>query len=837
MTKVKKSQRDSGPYQKKANLAKNESTHPPVSAYINNRDKELLKESEERYHLLFETSLDGAFITSPEGKILDINKAGINLFGYSTKEEMLKLDLATDVYVDPGDRKQILSKIHEQGSHKYEVKVKKKDGTVILTQCLNTAVRNDAGEILCYQGVIRDITGIRQTEEELQISMHTTLIMSQIADIFLLVTDEEMYSRVLDIILVATSSKFGLFGYVAENGDLVVPSLTEEIWHECRVEGKSIIFPPETWGKSIWGKSINEKRAFYSDGPFHIPKGHIPVKHFLIVPIIFGNETIGIFSVARDNKSYTEDDKILLGKIAIYISPILKARLERDIQEKKREQAIKALRKSEHSLAEAQRIVHLGTWELDAKTNSVQWSDEVYKILGMDPDETAASYETFLGTVHPDDRNLVNTTYMNSFQKNETYNITHRIIRKSDGKIRYVHEIFENIRDSSGQVIGSRGTIQDITELKQAEVKIESQIQRLSALRAIDTAISSSFDLPLILKIFLEQVTMHLHVDAAIVFLYNQSLNELEFTAQHGLFIRNQSNLSFKLGESYTGKAALERRIISIANLPGDLRPATKVELACNEAFATIFVVPLITKGQVKGVLEVFHRKPFNPDPEWFDFLEMLSKQSAIAIDNTTLFQNLERSNAELAIAYDATIEGWSGALDLRDKETKGHSLRVTEMTLTLARSIGINDRELVNIRYGALLHDIGIMGIPDNILHKSGPLTEEEWTIMKKHPIYAFELLSPISYLNNALDIPYCHHEKWDGTGYPRGLKGEQIPLAARIFAVVDVWDALISGRPYRPAWPKENALEYIQTSAGTHFDPNIQRRFIETKIYEMFY
>ncbi len=191
--------------------------------------------------------------------------------------------------------------------------------------------------------------------------------------------------------------------------------------------------------------------------------------------------------------------------------------------------------------------------------------------------------------------------------------------------------------------------------------------------------------------------------------------------------------------------------------------------------------------------------------------------------------EQLRRAHVELRMAYDATIEGWSRALELRDQETQGHTLRVTELTVRLAREMGIEDKEaLAHIRRGALLHDIGKMGIPDSILLKPGPLTEEEQEIMKKHPVYAYEMLSPIEYLRPALDIPYCHHERWDGSGYPRGLKGEEIPLAARIFAVVDVWDALCSDRPYRNGLSREEALNYIRAQAGRLFDPRVVEAFV---------
>jgi PAS domain S-box-containing protein/putative nucleotidyltransferase with HDIG domain len=177
----------------------------------------------------------------------------------------------------------------------------------------------------------------------------------------------------------------------------------------------------------------------------------------------------------------------------------------------------------------------------------------------------------------------------------------------------------------------------------------------------------------------------------------------------------------------------------------------------------------------------------------------------------------------DIVEAHDATIESWSMALELRDQETEGHTLRVTEMTIQMAEALGVGEDELTHIRRGALLHDIGKIGIPDSILLKPGELTDEEWEIMKQHPVFAYNMLSEIEYLEPALDIPFCHHERWDGTGYPRGLKGEAIPLAARIFAVIDVWDALLSDRPYRDAWPEDKVRDYIRAQSGTHFDPAV--------------
>lgn len=274
-------------------------------------------------------------------------------------------------------------------------------------------------------------------------------------------------------------------------------------------------------------------------------------------------------------------------------------------------------------------------------------------------------------------------------------------------------------------------------------------------------------------------------------------------------------------------------RLIHVKNLqePGN---RLLTHLLSNENFVNFVGVPLIAKGQLKGVMEIFHRKPLNPDNDWLNFLNSLAKQAAIAIDNSTLFENLQRSNIELSLAYDETIEGWSKALDLRDNETEGHTQRVAKMSLQLAQLFGFSEELMINIRWGALLHDIGKMGIPDQILLKPGPLTDDEWFIMKKHPEFALNMLAPIQYLKDALDIPYCHHEKWDGSGYPRGLKNDQIPLAARIFAIVDVWDALRSDRPYRQAWSKERTIDYIKEQSGIHFEPNIVELFLENLTYE---
>ncbi|MBC8505109.1 MAG: HD domain-containing protein [Chloroflexi bacterium] len=386
------------------------------------------------------------------------------------------------------------------------------------------------------------------------------------------------------------------------------------------------------------------------------------------------------------------------------------------------------------------------------------------------------------------------------------------------GELSLLARSFDQMAESLGQ---------HVTELEVAKEDVQRHLRHLRALRNIDIAITSSLDLRVTLNVVLDQVANQLDVDAASILHYNAHMQNLEFAAGRGFRRERITETRLQLGQGKAGLSALEQRIISVPNLVES--DFIRRDLVIEEDFVTYYAVPLLAKGQIKGVLEIFHRSPLEPDHDWFEFLETLAGQAAIAIDNANLFSNLQRSNLDLALAYDTTLEGWSSALDLRDKETEGHTQRVTEMTVQLAQAMGVPENELVQIKRGALLHDIGKMGIPDAILHKPGPLDDDEWGIMRQHPAYAYKLLSPITYLRPALEIPYSHHEKWDGTGYPRGLSGEQIPLEARIFAVVDVWDALRSDRPYRDAWPKDKVLEHIHQQAGKHFDPKVVEAFLK--------
>jgi len=401
--------------------------------------------------------------------------------------------------------------------------------------------------------------------------------------------------------------------------------------------------------------------------------------------------------------------------------------------------------------------------------------------------------------------------------------------KRPDGSSFWAIDSSQAIYDENKNTLFYEGSMLDITERKQTEERISNQLARLAALRAIDTVITGSGDLGLILRTILDQVIARLHVDAANILLFNPHTNSLGYKAGVGFRTKiiEKSNISLAK-DSMAARVFRGNKIISIPDLAKEGLYFKRTDLVKEEGFICYFGVPLLVKNQIKGILEVFLRTYEERDWEWLDFLETLANQAAIAIENTTLVSELKRSYRELSDAYETTIEGWSRALDLRDKETEGHTLRVTELTMRIARAMGFNDEDLLNVQRGSLLHDIGKMGIPDRILFKRSTLNPKEVEIIRKHPQFAYDLLSPIKYLHKALDIPFYHHEKWDGTGYPNGLKGEKIPLAARIFAVVDVYDALTSERPYRKPWSKERTLEHIRELEGTHFDPVITELFL---------
>jgi len=354
----------------------------------------------------------------------------------------------------------------------------------------------------------------------------------------------------------------------------------------------------------------------------------------------------------------------------------------------------------------------------------------------------------------------------------------------------------------------------EIGERLRAEQEIQRQVRRMADLHRIDVAITGKADLAHTLALILEVGQEHLQAAAGCVWQHDPTTASYELLAARGLDLRRASHHPF---------------LTPLSTAASEKNPQLKAVTLQGVTYLARTAVPLRLSGELKGLLEFYHATPPQADPNWGAFLDTLTTETLIAIENAELLEGLRQSNRELKEAYDATLEGWSSALGLREREAGAHTRRVTLMSVRLARRLGLSEDAVDNIRRGALLHDVGKMAIPDHILLKPEGLSEEEWQLVRRHPDFARQMLEPVSFLRGAMDIPRFHHERWDGSGYPYGLKGEQIPVAARIFAIIDVWDSLLSDRPYRPAWPAEEVLKYLRLQSGQSFDPELIPIFLD--------
>lgn len=360
----------------------------------------------------------------------------------------------------------------------------------------------------------------------------------------------------------------------------------------------------------------------------------------------------------------------------------------------------------------------------------------------------------------------------------------------------------------------------------------QSRTQHIAALRAMDVVISAGIDLRLTLWLILKQVTTLSYVEAASILLLDPHSQQLEqIISQSTPATRSVSAQRRQIDGQ---KAILEKKIVQRrTEVAQTYRRQQKIKHSTEsgEHFVSYLAIPLMVRHEVKGVLEVFKHTPCEQELVSLAYLSMLAEEVAVAIHNANLSQSFAQAHIELTDAYDLDIQHWADAVERHEGQSVGYTKQMAEFTVQLAREMGLSEPEQLYIRWGVLLHDIGNMAVPEKLLTSSNPLSAQEWDMIHHHPTYAYQILDPISYLRRALDIPYCHHEKWDGTGYPRGLKGTEIPLAARIFAVIDVWTALRSERPYREAWSDSEAENYIREQAGKQFDPAVVEAFFKMR------
>lgn len=818
-----------------------------------------LERSERIFQLLVDNQDESLFGLDREGRILTWNQAAQRLTGYTEKEAVgqhLAFLLAGEGERE-AEEKRLLRNASEEDRVRVELEAVRKDGHRFPAEVTLTSLAEEGEEPLGFMGVVQDLGvepdpgGAKETPE---------MRMSYLARASAELASSLDYERTLQTIArlaVPEMADWAAVDIVADDGTLrrlaVHHQDPAKIELVRSLEERYPAKPDATTG------APHVVRTGQSEMVVEIPdsllqEGAVDDEHFALLrqlglrsyiaaPLIAHDHVLGVitFVQAESGRTYTDADRELVedlarrAGLAVYNAQIVRQleessqRLEEQASELE-EQASDLKGKDEELRRVVQRLrLHvdqtpLGVIEWDTEFHIVAWNPAAERIFGYTAEEAIGRNVCFI--VPEAYRRQMDVMLRQLLAKQGGERITNQNVTK-DGRTIYGEWYNTALVDADGKVIGAASLVEDITERKEVEAQAGRQYEQLNALRTVDLAITASLDLRVTLTVLLDQVVTQLTVDAAAILLLNPFTNRLEYADGRGFRTTAMQKTELLLGECSAGRAALDRRTVAVPNLRASTQ-FTRAGLLQGEEFVTHYSTPLIAKGKVVGVLEVFNRAPMHPESDWLGFLGALAGQAAIAVESAKLLEDLQKSNLELVLAYDTTLEGWAHVLDLRDSVTEGHTRRVTEMTVRLARALGIEDTALLNLRRGALLHDIGKMGIPDHILQKPGPLTDEEWEIMRKHPVHAFEMLGSIDFLRPALDIPYAHHEHWDGSGYPRGLKAEQIPFPARIFAVVDVWDALRSDRPYHESWPAEKVRQHIRDLAGTQLDPEVVDVFL---------
>lgn len=361
--------------------------------------------------------------------------------------------------------------------------------------------------------------------------------------------------------------------------------------------------------------------------------------------------------------------------------------------------------------------------------------------------------------------------------------------------------------------------------LRQENDRKEKDAVEHSISRILQSSIDIQDPLPAVLALLADAVK----ADAATVLRYNPSLRRFDLLAPHGLNAPALAKLKLYFETGLAGRFVEERQPIWVEDILTSKLRSRSIGQLTEEGFRSYLALPLIGHNDFLGILEFFWSRIPDIQIQDMEFLQRVTEQISLTMERSAIVRDLRRSNEGLISTYNAMIEGLSRALELRDIETEGHTRRVSVLMMRFGEHMQIPSTQWDAIKQGALLHDIGKLGIPDAILLKPGSLTQREREVMQQHAMYGYNILAPIINLRQTLDIALYHHERWDGSGYPYSLVGEQIPLVARLFAVVDVFDALTSDRPYRPAWSHQQAVEYLREQAGRLFDPHVVQLFLE--------
>jgi PAS domain S-box-containing protein len=723
------------------------------------------------FRALTEHAPDSIAAVDMQRRLIYHNDAFRSILGYDKSDELIGTE-ADDYYAEaPEKLAQMRQVIAEHGFWRGIIGYRRKDGTPFPGRLTAFIIHDATGRPQAIAGIAQDITEQCALEEELHRS-------------------QSLLQGILDLAPAATYVKDLERRYLLVNqrGLDLLQMQPDDIIDRTDPE----LFPDENVqrGQRLFEQVLATRQPLEAEGSFLI-KGETTPRTFMehLFPLYDSQGAIyaicGMFIDITSRKqaedalreAHDELERRVQERTAALSQT--NAALQAAIVEHQRTEA--ALRNSEARYRLISEVVTDFAYSFRVEPDGTvicEWiTDAVRNVTGFGPEEFVTA-EHWLHIIHPDDQpasKRVLVRYLEGYEEDES---ECRIITRS-GETRWLRYYARPVWDAEQtRVIRIDGAARDITEQKQAEAQIQSHLQRLAALRQIDITIMTSFDVHLTLRVVLEQVLGLLQVDAASIWLCVPDSDMLTCVASLGSepYLSNQPQPHYSPHDHLIEEALRRRALLHIADIRQSEYADRWTEPFASEGFAGYCAVPLITREQERGVLELFSGEPLHIEQEWLDFLEALAGQTAIAVDNAELVNSLQRANDELSRAYDATLKGWVRALDLRDHETEGHSQRVAELTMRIVRAMHIDAAETTYIYWGALLHDIGKIAIPDHILLKPGPLTEEEWIIMRQHPVYAYKMLSTIDFLQPALDIPHYHHERWDGTGYPHGLTGANL-------------------------------------------------------------
>jgi PAS domain S-box-containing protein/putative nucleotidyltransferase with HDIG domain len=744
-----------------------------------------LQESEERFRGLYYNATIGLYRTTPDGRILMCNPAAVQLLGFESFDELTKRNLEEDGFEPNYPRQEFHERMERDGMViGLECEWARKDGTPIFVRESATAVRDSEGKILYYDGTFEDITSRKLAEKAMRES-------------------EEKYRLLFENAPVGVFQSTPEGRYISVNPTLASIFLydsPEEMIVQVTDIAKQIHVDPTQ--RELFIKLLDEEGE---------------VREFVNQNYRKDGSVIWTMTNARAVKDQSGDILYYEGFLSDITSRV---------------QAEEAIRLSEKKFKTLFEIAPVGISVLDRDQKIVDTNYALQMITGLKKKELLNGGYRTSTYLKPDGTLMMPDEFASTRALKEDmpiFDVETGFLTKDRGVVwTQVSAAPLNMPDASLVVI-----TQDISERKLSEQTLRQRLAELETLYESGLSLSQLLEPKQIGQKIIDVLAEKLDWYHTTVRLYHPESDSLELLAYNLAHKTTKKEwqhagerfrtLIARPGDGLCGWALQRGETVRCSDLPRDPHYLETVPGVRSGLY-----VPIKTGERTIGVISVESEKPDYFTAEDEHMAVTLAAQAAVSLENIRLFKDLQKSNDDLFLAYDETIEGWSRALDLRDRETEGHTQRVATLTEELARKMGIPDTELIHIRRGSLLHDIGKMGVPDRILLKPDKLTEEEWIIMHEHPVHAYNLLSRIEFLQPALNIPHYHHERWDGSGYPDGLLGEQIPLEARIFAIIDVFDALISDRPYRPGWPRDKAISYICEGSGSHFDPKVVEVFM---------